>query len=49
MQLRTLLGIKDALVAEWRLIPKKRLQTLIRSMRMKCRVVIDARGRHSHY
>ena len=48
VQPRTLHGLKGALVAEWKLIPQKRIQTLISSMRMKCRAVIDARGRHTH-
>ena len=45
VQTRTLQELKDALVAEWRLIPQNRVQTLITSMRMRCRAVIDACGR----
>ena len=41
--------LKDALVAEWRLIPQNRIQTLIMGMRRRCRAVIDARGRHTRY
>ena len=41
--------LKHALVAEWRLIPQNRIQTLIMSMRRRCRAVIDARGRHTRY
>ena len=46
---RTLQELKYALVAEWRLIPQNRIQTLITSMRRRCRAVINARGRHTHY
>ena len=49
VQPRTLQSLKDVLVAEWRLIPQNRIQTLITSMRMRCRAVIDARGRHACY
>lgn len=49
VQPRTLQELKDALVAEWRLIPQNRIQTLITSMRRRCRAVIDARGRHTRY
>ena len=49
MQPRTLQELKDALAAEWTLIPQNRIQTLITSMRRKCRPVIDARGRHTRY
>ena len=31
------------------MIPQNRIQTLITSMRMRCRAVIDARGRHTRY
>ena len=41
-QPRTLQELRDALVAEWRLIPQNRIQTLITSMR--CCAVIDAHG-----
>ena len=43
VQPRTLQELKDALVAEWRLISQNRIQTLITSMLMRCRAVIDAR------
>ena len=46
---RTLQELKDALIAEWRLTPQSRIQTLIKSMRRRCRAVIDARGRHTRY
>ena len=36
VQPRTLQELKDALVAEWRLVPQNRIQTLITSMRMRC-------------
>ena len=49
VQTRTLQELKDALVAEWRLIPQNRIQTLITSMRRRCCAVIDARGRHTRY
>ena len=49
MQARTLQEFNDALVAEWRLIPQNRIQTLITSMRRRYRSVIDARGRHTRY
>ena len=49
VQTRTLQELKDALVAEWRLIPQNRIQTLITSMRMRWRAVIDAHGRHTRY
>ena len=49
VQTRTSQELKDALVAEWRLVPQNRIQTLITSMRMRCRAVIDARGRQMHY
>ena len=49
VQPRTLQELIDALVAEWRLIPQNRIQTLIMSMRRRCRAVIDARGHHTHY
>ena len=49
MQARTLQELKDALDAEWRLIPQNRIQTLITSMRRRCSAVIDARGRHTRY
>ena len=49
VQPRTLQELNDALVAEWRLIPPKRIQTLITSMRRTCRAVIDAHGRHTRY
>ena len=49
VQPRTLQERKDALVAEWRLIPQNPIQTLILSMRRRCCAVIDARGRHAHY
>ena len=49
MQPRTLQELNDALVAEWRLIPLNRIQTLIMSRRRRCRAVIDARGRHARY
>ena len=49
MQTRTLQELNDALVAEWRLVPLNRIQTLIMSMRRRCRAVIDARGRHARY
>ena len=45
VQPRMLKELKDALVAEWRLIPQNRIRTLITSMRRRCRAVIDARGR----
>ena len=47
VQPRTFQELKDALVAEWRLIPRKQIRTLITSMRRRCRAVIDARGRHA--
>ena len=46
VQPRTFQELKDALVAEWRLIPRNQIRTLITSMRRRCRAVIDARGRH---
>ena len=49
VQPRTLQEPKDVLVAEWRLIPQNRIQTLITSMCRRCRAVIDARGRHTNY
>ena len=49
VQPRTLQELKDALVAEWRLIPQNRIQTLITSMRRRRCAVINARGRHTHY
>ena len=49
VQLRTLQELKNALVAEWRLIPQNRIQTLITSTRMRCHAAIDARGCHTHY
>ena len=49
VQARTLQELKDALVAEWRLIPQNRIWTLITSMRRRCRAVIDACGRHTRY
>ena len=49
MQPRTLQELNDALVVEWRLIPQNRIQTLIMSMRSRCRAVIYARGRHARY
>ena len=49
VQPRTLQELKDALVAEWRLIPQNRIHTQITSMRRRCRAVIDARGRHTRY
>ena len=49
MQPRTLQGLKDALVAEWRLIAQNWIQTLIMSIGRRCRAVIDARGRHTRY
>ena len=48
-QPRTLQELKDALVAEWRLIPQNRIRTLITSMRRRCRAITDARGRHTRY
>ena len=45
----TLQELKDALVAEWRLILQNRIQTLISTMHMRCRAVIDDRGRHTRY
>ena len=39
---RTLQEFDNALVAEWRLIPQNRIQTLITSMRRRCSAVIDA-------
>ena len=44
VQARTLQELKDALVAEWRLVPQNRIQTLITSMRRRCHSVIDTRG-----
>ena len=49
VQPRTLQELKDALVAEWRLIPQNRIRTLITSMHRPRRAVIDARGRHTCY
>ena len=49
VQPRTLQELNDALVAEWKLIPQNRIQTLIIRMRRRCRAVIDARGRHARY
>ena len=49
VQPRTLQELMDALVAEWRLIPQNRTQTLITSMCKRCHGVIDARGRHTRY
>ena len=49
VQLRTLQELKDALVAEWRMIPQNRIQTLTMSMHSRCRGVIDAHGRHTRY
>ena len=49
MQPRTLQELEDALLAEWRLIPQNRIQTLITSMHRRRRAVIDARGRHTRY
>ena len=46
---RTLQELNDTLVAEWRLIPQNRIQTLITGMRRRRRAVIDARGRHTRY
>ena len=43
VQPRTLQELKDALVAEWRLISQNRIHTLITSMRRRCRAVIDVR------
>ena len=37
VQPRTLQGLKDALFAEWRLIPQNQIQTLITSMHMRYR------------
>ena len=48
VQPRTLQELKDALVADWRLIPQTGYG-LITSMRRRCRAVIDARGRHTRY
>ena len=42
VQPRTLQELKDALVAEWRLILQNRIQTLITSTCRRCRAVIDA-------
>ena len=49
LQPRSLQELKDALVAEWSLMPQNRIQTLITSMRRRCRAVIDALGRHTRY
>ena len=49
VQPRTLQELGDTLVAEWRLIPQNRIQTLSTSMRMRCRAVIDASGRQIHF
>ena len=49
VQPRTLQELKDAMVAEWRLIQQNWIRTLITSMRRRCRAVIDARGRHTRY
>ena len=49
VQPRALQELKDALVAEWSLIPQNLIQTLITSMSMRCRASIDARGRRMHY
>ena len=49
VQPTTLQELKNALVAEWRLIPQNRIQNLITSMRRRCRAVINARGRHTRY
>ena len=46
---RTLQELRDALIAEWRLIPQNRIQTLITSILMRCRAVIDARGLQMRY
>ena len=49
VQPRTLQELKDALGAEWRLIPQNRIRTLITSMCRRCRAVIDASGCHTRY
>ena len=49
VQPRALQELKDALVAEWSLIPQNLIQTLITSMSMRCRAALDARGRRTHY
>ena len=49
VQPRTLQELKDALVADRRLIPQNRIQILVTSMRRRCRAVIDARGHHTRY
>ena len=49
VQPRTIQELKDALVAAWRLIQQNRIQTLITSMRGRCRAVTDAPGRHTRY
>ena len=49
VQPRTLQELKDALVAEWRPILQNWIQTLIMSMRRRCRAVIDACGRHTRH
>ncbi len=38
-----------ALQEEWQLIPQERIRTLIRSMRRRCTVTVEARGGHIPY
>ena len=49
LQPRTLQELNDAVVVKWRLVQQNRIQTLITSLRMRCRAVFDARGRQMRY
>ena len=39
----------DALVEEWNAVPQYRIKRLIRSMRQRCQVVVNASGGHTMY
>ena len=49
LQLDTVAQLRAALRREWRRVPMRYIQRLIRSMRARCQAVVAANGGHARY